>query len=82
MAISEDYRANRIALPLGVLQEVRTDRIKPVFGPGMQSAIYKAPVVGRIKVDKLSCEGDQQAFHDHGGVDKALLQYCSSHYDD
>jgi MOSC domain-containing protein YiiM/ferredoxin-NADP reductase len=65
----------------GVLQEVRTGRIKSVFGPGIKSAIYKTPISGCIKVTKLGCDGDQQACHEHGGPDKALLQYCSAHYD-
>jgi MOSC domain-containing protein YiiM len=66
---------------LGVLQEVRTGQIKSVFGPGIASAIFKAPVTVPVKVTKLGLEGDHQAFEDHGGLDKALLQYCSKHYD-
>jgi MOSC domain-containing protein YiiM/ferredoxin-NADP reductase len=66
----------------GLLQEVRTGRIQPVFATGIKSAIYKSPVSGRIRVTKLGCEGDQQAFSEHGGPDKALLQYCSAHYAD
>jgi len=65
---------------LSVLQEVRTGCIKPVFYPGIKSAIYKAPVNGGVKVTRLGCDGDQHAFQGHGGPDKALLQYCSTHY--
>jgi MOSC domain-containing protein YiiM/ferredoxin-NADP reductase len=66
----------------GVLQEVRTGRIKAVFDSGVRSAIYKTPVDGPVKVTKLGCEGDEQAYKFHGGPDKALLWYCSSHYAD
>jgi MOSC domain-containing protein YiiM/ferredoxin-NADP reductase len=65
----------------GVLQEVRTGRIKPVFDSGVRSAIFKTPVDGPVRVTKLGCEGDEQAYKFHGGPDKALLWYCSSHYD-
>jgi MOSC domain-containing protein YiiM/ferredoxin-NADP reductase len=78
---SDDNSDSSSLYSVGIVQEVRTGQIKPVFGPGIQSAIYKSPVTGRIKVDKLGCEGDQHAFAEHGGPDKALLQYCSSHYD-
>jgi MOSC domain-containing protein YiiM/ferredoxin-NADP reductase len=64
----------------GTLLEVRTGKTKAVFGPGIKSAIYKSPRQGRVKITKLGCEGDQQTFHEHGGPDKALLQYCSVHY--
>jgi MOSC domain-containing protein YiiM/ferredoxin-NADP reductase len=64
----------------GVLQEVRTGRIRPVFDSGVRSAIYKTPVEGPVKITKLGCEGDEQAYKFHGGPDKALLWYCSSHY--
>jgi MOSC domain-containing protein YiiM/ferredoxin-NADP reductase len=65
----------------GMLQEVRTGRIRSVFDSGVRSAIYKDPRNGPVKVTKLGCEGDQQAYKFHGGPDKALLWYCSSHYD-
>jgi MOSC domain-containing protein YiiM/ferredoxin-NADP reductase len=65
---------------LGTLQEVRVGQTKPVFAPGIKSAIYKSPVTGLVNVTHLGCTGDMQTFHEHGGVDKALLWYCSSHY--
>src|ERR1700753_3233610 len=65
----------------GQLLQVRTGRIKPVFGPNMTSAIYKNPRSGPVKVTKLGCEGDEHAYELHGGVEKALLQYCADHYE-
>lgn len=79
---TEDCFDSSIA-SLGVLQEVRTSRVKEAFGPGMaHSAYFKQPVQGRVKVTTLGCEGDEHAFIYHGGPDMALLQYCSSHYAD
>jgi MOSC domain-containing protein YiiM/ferredoxin-NADP reductase len=66
----------------GQLLQVRTGRVKPVFGPNMTSAIFKNPRSGSVKVTKLGCEGDEHAYEMHGGVEKALLQYCVDHYDD
>jgi MOSC domain-containing protein YiiM len=47
-----------------------------------ESAIVKQPVSGRIWVDKINLEGDQQAdTKHHGGPDKAVLAYTARHYD-
>jgi MOSC domain-containing protein YiiM len=45
------------------------------------TAIYKAPVQGRIAVTRLNLEGDQQAdLSVHGGPEKAVYAYPSEHY--
>src|SRR4051794_3148377 len=63
-----------------ILLQVRVGQIKPVFGPGIKSAIYKSSISGPVKVSKLGCEGDEHGYEFHGGPDKAFLQYCSDHY--
>ncbi|KAF2494758.1 putative vanillate O-demethylase oxidoreductase [Lophium mytilinum] len=63
------------------LDQVRTGKIKKVFGGKALSAIYKIPHKDAVKVSKLGCEGDEHHFEFHGGPDKALLHYCSRHYD-
>ncbi|CAG7934897.1 unnamed protein product [Penicillium salamii] len=63
------------------LVEVRTGKAKPVFGLPVQSAIFKSVRYGSVSVDKLGCRGDEHVYEFHGGPDKALLQYCSQHYD-
>lgn len=63
------------------LVEVRTGKAKPVFGIPVQSAIFKSVRYGSIPVSKLGCHGDEHVYEYHGGLDKALLQYCSRHYD-
>ncbi|KAJ5764794.1 hypothetical protein N7520_004353 [Penicillium odoratum] len=63
------------------LIEVRTGKAKPVFGLPIQSAIFKSVRYGSTPVSKLGCRGDEHVYEFHGGPDKALLQYCSRHYD-
>ncbi|KAJ5450779.1 uncharacterized protein N7458_007228 [Penicillium daleae] len=63
------------------LVEVRTGKAKPVFGLPVQSAIFKSVRYGSVSVDLLGCRGDEHVYEFHGGPDKALLQYCSQHYD-
>ncbi|OAG44430.1 hypothetical protein AYO21_01426 [Fonsecaea monophora] len=60
--------------------EVRTGRVRPVFGIQVQSAIFKNVRPGPVTVNKLGCEGDQHAFELHGGPEMALLQYSTLHY--
>ena len=46
------------------------------------TSIFKAPVSGRIRVNKLNLVGDQQSdLTVHGGVDKAMYVYPSEHYE-
>jgi MOSC domain-containing protein YiiM len=48
----------------------------------VRTSIFKAPVTGRVRVDRLNIEGDQQSdLTVHGGVDKAVYVYPSEHYD-
>lgn len=61
--------------------QVRTGKVKTVFGISLQSAIYKTARKQPVKVTKLGIEGDEQAFHLHGGPEKALMQYCAAHYE-
>jgi MOSC domain-containing protein YiiM/ferredoxin-NADP reductase len=64
------------------LSQLRTGHIRPVFGvPLLTSAIFKTPRKEPVKVAKLGLEGDQHAFEFHGGPEKALLHYCSRHYE-
>jgi MOSC domain-containing protein YiiM len=46
------------------------------------SAIFKAPVDGRVPVGTLGLDGDAQADPiNHGGPDKAVCAYSADHYD-
>lgn len=63
--------------PIG---QIRAGRIKK-FGP-FESAINKAPLSGPVNITKTGIPTDEHAFPKHGGVDKALLHYCTLHYDE
>ncbi|KIW87830.1 uncharacterized protein Z519_11414 [Cladophialophora bantiana CBS 173.52] len=43
------------------LLEVRTGKVRPVFGINVQCAIFKNVRPGPVTVNKLGCEGDQDA---------------------
>jgi MOSC domain-containing protein YiiM len=46
------------------------------------TGIFKEPVAGRVRVDRLNIEGDRQAdLTVHGGTDKAVYVYPSEHYE-
>jgi MOSC domain-containing protein YiiM len=45
-----------------------------------QTAFVKTPVAGPVRLSALGLEGDQHIYHDHGGVDQALLAYALDHY--
>jgi MOSC domain-containing protein YiiM len=50
-------------------------------GKLVRTSIFKAPVLGRVRVTQLNLEGDQQSdLSVHGGIDKAVYAYPSEHY--
>ncbi|KAK4225025.1 pyruvate kinase-like protein [Podospora fimiseda] len=46
----------------------------------IQSGIDKQEIHGPIYVDKWGLEGDEHDMTFHGGIDKAVHGYCSTHY--
>jgi MOSC domain-containing protein YiiM len=57
---------------------------REIFHEGrmIRTGIFKAPVGGRVRVNALNIEGDQQAdLTVHGGVSKAIYVYPSEHYE-
>ncbi|MBZ8123225.1 MOSC domain-containing protein [Bacillus thuringiensis] len=46
----------------------------------ISTAIRKRPVQGRIFLTKIGLIGDEQAYKDHGGKDKALCVYSYNRY--
>jgi MOSC domain-containing protein YiiM len=50
-------------------------------GRTVRTSIFKEPVTGPVRVQKLNLAGDEQAdLSVHGGVDKAVYGYPSEHY--
>ncbi|KAL7786649.1 pyruvate kinase-like protein [Trichoderma ceciliae] len=62
------------------LIEIRTSGMKRMPGLSIMSGIDKELRTVSMKVDKLGLEGDEHDLTFHGGLDKAILGYCSSHY--
>jgi MOSC domain-containing protein YiiM/ferredoxin-NADP reductase len=60
--------------------QVRTGKIRSVFGLPDPSAIFKTPRSEPVRVGLLGCEGDEHGYIGHGGPDKALMCYPSRHY--
>ena len=50
-------------------------------GKTVTTSIFKAPVSGRVLVNRLNVDGDRQSdLTVHGGADKAVYAYPSEHY--
>ncbi|KAI1167797.1 pyruvate kinase-like protein [Nemania serpens] len=60
--------------------EVRTSRMKTMSGLTIQTGIDKQLRSGKIPVTFLGLDADEHDLTFHGGKDKAIHGYCSSHY--
>jgi MOSC domain-containing protein YiiM len=50
-------------------------------GRPVRTSIWKSPVEGRVRVDRLNLEGDRQSdLSAHGGPEKAVYVYPAEHY--
>lgn len=50
-------------------------------GKSVRTSIFKAPVTGRVGVQRLNIDGDRQSdLTVHGGTDKAVYAYSAEHY--
>ncbi|PYV31788.1 MAG: MOSC domain-containing protein, partial [Acidobacteria bacterium] len=64
-----------ISVNVGLPREVRVNGEKVLTG------IFKSPVGGRVRVERLNIAGDRQADPSvHGGPNKAVYGYPSEHY--
>jgi len=52
----------------------------PLTPDGEESAIRKTPVGGTVPVSLEGPDGDEHAYHGHGGPDKAILHCAAEHY--
>ncbi|PYI14933.1 vanillate O-demethylase oxidoreductase [Aspergillus violaceofuscus CBS 115571] len=64
--------------PPTLLQQIRTSKLRP-FGPVL-SGIDKQPHRGQLYVSRVGLEDDEHDLTFHGGIDKAVHQYCVDHY--
>lgn len=65
-----------------VISVNRSSKIKINYeGKIIETGIFKKPVTGSVTVSKTHIEGDEQAdLKNHGGKDKAVYGFSSSHY--
>ena len=66
---------------------INTGIVQPLFvnteanAQSVMSAIRKAPLLGRVSVNRLGIAGDERAdMSVHGGLDKAVYLYPQEHY--
>jgi MOSC domain-containing protein YiiM len=68
---------NLVSVNVGLPKEVDW------HGRRVRTSIWKSPRPGRVRVNRLNLEGDQQSdLSVHGGPEKAVYVYPSEHYDD
>jgi len=68
----------------GLIESVNVGAVRTVDGRGqrVRTGIWKTPVGGRVLVQGVKVEGDDQADRSvHGGLDKAVYAYGMEDYD-
>jgi len=72
---------------MGHILSINTGIVQPLFvnseanSQSVMSAIRKAPLSGRVMVNRLGIAGDERAdMSVHGGLDKAVYLYPHEHY--
>ena len=68
----------------GIIESVNVGKPRTVDrrGKPVLTAIWKAPVEGRIRVEGINLVGDDQADRSvHGGVDKSVYAYAAEDYE-
>jgi MOSC domain-containing protein YiiM len=67
--------------PVLVSVNVGLPRLVSFQGEPVETAIFKDPVAGPVRVQRLNLEGDRQAdLSVHGGTNKAVYAYPAGHY--
>jgi MOSC domain-containing protein YiiM len=76
------FSAQLISIQIGKVQDLTlVSNSKQSPARVVQSAINKTPIDGPVEVNEYGIIGDQQADRKlHGGIDKAILCYCSDHF--
>lgn len=65
------------------LIQLRSGKVKKALGNGrIESAIFKSPISGPVEIGKTGVVNDEHAYEPHRSPDKALLHYCTTHYDE
>ncbi|RGP78663.1 hypothetical protein FLONG3_3200 [Fusarium longipes] len=67
--------------PTDTILSLRTGKVRPFGGVNIRSAINKRERQGKWEVTPFGLVGDEHDYVHHGGLEKALHQYCAAHYD-
>ena len=59
---------------------LRTSKMKTMRNLSITTGIYKQPRLDRVYCTSTGLESDEHDLTFHGGIDKAVHQYCPSHY--
>jgi MOSC domain-containing protein YiiM len=81
---ADEQRGAEAAMAGAVVESVNVGRPRPApwRGQTVVTAIWKAPVAGRVPVRGVNVDGDQQGdLEVHGGVDKAVYAYAGEDAD-
>lgn len=62
------------------LVHIRTSKMEIMRNLSITTGIYKQPRQGRVHCSATGLDSDEHDLTFHGGVDKAVHQYCPSHY--
>ncbi|MDU1729170.1 MAG: MOSC domain-containing protein, partial [Staphylococcus epidermidis] len=63
------------AISIGKIETLSYGNYKP-----MQSALNKIPFKGQMWLNRLGFVDDEQAYHKHGGIHKAICCFSKSNY--
>jgi MOSC domain-containing protein YiiM/ferredoxin-NADP reductase len=67
----------------GILLQIRTGKVKHhSLGGEITSAIHKKQHHGSVFCGRTGLDGDEHAFSEHGGTERAVHQYNPEHYPD
>jgi MOSC domain-containing protein YiiM len=74
--MSEERSVKLVSVNVGLPQQINWR------GRAVLTSIWKAPVEGRARVNRLNLEGDRQSdLSVHGGLEKAVYVYPVEHYE-
>jgi MOSC domain-containing protein YiiM/ferredoxin-NADP reductase len=63
-----------------ILLHLRTSKMKTMRNLSITTGIYKLPRHDRVFCSSTGLESDEHDLTFHGGIDKAVHQYCPEHY--
>lgn len=63
------------------VSQLRAGKIKKAWSKSIETAIFKIPLSGAVQITNMGIPTDEHAYRPHISPDKALLHYCTLHYE-